>query len=199
MKKDISRHARPRQVVTRRGFLAAGALGIGGLTLADLLRAEAAAGIRGSRKAVINVHLDGGPPQMDIIDLKPEAPLEIRGEFRPIDTKVPGIRICELLPRLASIADRIAFIRSLVGAAGEHNAFQCLSGFEEKELRSIGGRLALGCVLSKLWGRTDDYKDVFATLYHNLGIDPHATTISDPSGRPHHLLDRGQPVRELVG
>jgi hypothetical protein len=173
MKKDISRHARPRQVVTRRGFLAAGALGIGGLTLADLLRAEAAAGIRGSRKAVINVHLDGGPPQMDIIDLKPEAPLEIRGEFRPIDTKVPGIRICELLPRLASIADRIAFIRSLVGATD---------------------RWAAEAV-----DRPIDYKDVFTTLYHNLGIDPHATTISDPSGRPHHLLDRGQPVRELVG
>src|SRR5580692_3061696 len=90
--------------VSRRQFLTAGALGLGGLTLADLLRAEAAAGIGSSSKAVINVHLDGGPPQMDMIDPKPDAPIEIRGEFKPIATKVPGLCIGELMPKVASIA-----------------------------------------------------------------------------------------------
>ena len=64
--------------LTRRHFLTAGALGCGGWTLADLLRAEAAAGIRSSTKAIINIHLDGGPPHMDMIDLKPDAPAEFR-------------------------------------------------------------------------------------------------------------------------
>ena len=70
--------------VSRRTFLVAGALGFGSMGLADLLRAEDASGIRSSRKAVINIHLDGGPPQLDTIDPKPSAPAEVRGEFGPI-------------------------------------------------------------------------------------------------------------------
>src|SRR5438874_2510081 len=85
--------------VNRRQFLTAGALGVGGLALADLLRAEAALGIRSSNKAVINVHLDGGPPHLDMIDPKPDAPVEIRGDFKPIATKVPGLRLSELMPK----------------------------------------------------------------------------------------------------
>src|SRR6516165_10297221 len=88
-----------RDGLTRRGFLVAGALSAASCTLADLLRAEEAAGIRSSRKAVVNIHLDGGPPHVDMIDLKPEAPSEIRGEFSPIATRVAGCSICELLPR----------------------------------------------------------------------------------------------------
>jgi len=150
--------------VTRRDFLTAGALGAGGLTLAGLLRAEAAAGIGSSHKAIINIHLDGGPPQMDMIDLKPLAPKEIRGEFSPISTKVPGIQICELLPRLASMADRFAFIRSLVGSAGAHNAFQCQSGFPKNDMQSIGGRPAMGCVISKLLGSSRDVAPSYVDL-----------------------------------
>ncbi|HAH49587.1 MAG TPA: DUF1501 domain-containing protein, partial [Planctomycetaceae bacterium] len=65
---------------SRRQFLQMGTLGLAGLTLADLLCAESQAGITSSNKSIINVHLDGGPPHMDMIDLKPEAPAEIRGE-----------------------------------------------------------------------------------------------------------------------
>src|SRR5688572_7870450 len=104
--------------LNRREFLAAGALG--GLTLAGLLRAEAASGIRSSTKSVINIHLDGGPPHMDTIDLKPDAPVEVRGEFKPIRTRLPDFQVCELMPKLAGLADRFAFIRSLVGSAGAH-------------------------------------------------------------------------------
>jgi hypothetical protein len=150
--------------VTRRSFLTAGALGIGGLTLADLLRAEATAGAGSSRKAVINIHLDGGPPQMDLIDLKPQAPVEIRGEFLPIETNVPGIEICELMPNMARIADRFAFVRSLVGSAGRHDAFQCQSGYETKALESMGGRPAMGSVVSKLLGSAADVAPAFVDM-----------------------------------
>jgi hypothetical protein len=149
--------------VSRRQFLTAGAIG-GGLTLANLLRAEAAAGVGKSHKAVINIHLDGGPPQMDMIDLKPQAPVEIRGEFSPIATKIPGIQICELLPKLAAAADKFAFIRSLVGAAGVHDAFQCQSGFDNKNLVNIGGRPAMGCVVGKLQGSAADVAPSFVDL-----------------------------------
>src|SRR5438045_4845168 len=82
--------------LTRRGFLRIGGLAMGGLTLPQLLKAEAAAGIRGSHKAVIMIFLPGGPPHQDMLDLKPDAPAEVRGEFSPIKTNVAGIEICEL-------------------------------------------------------------------------------------------------------
>ena len=95
--------------LTRRHFLTAGALSAGGLTLADLLRAEELTGIGKSEKAVINVHLDGGPPQMDMIDMKPDAPVEIRGEFKPVATTIPGFQICELMPKMAAHAHKFSF------------------------------------------------------------------------------------------
>ena len=150
--------------LSRRQFLIAGAMGVGGLTLADLLRAEAAAGIRSSSKAVINIHLDGGPPHMDMIDLKPDAPVEIRGEFQPIATRVPGVHICELMPRVAGIADKFTFVRSLVGSAGAHDAFQCQSGFAAADLRTLGGRPAFGSVIAKLRGSANDPAPTFVDL-----------------------------------
>ena len=153
---------------TRRDFLLAGAMGFGGLTLADLLRsdaeAETGAGTKSSRKAVINIHLDGGPPQMDMIDPKPDAPREVRGEFSPISTKVPGLHLGELLPKTASIADKIAFIRSLVGSTGQHNAYQCLSGFDKKDMAAFGGRPAMGSVIAKLRGSARDTAPAFVDM-----------------------------------
>jgi hypothetical protein len=149
--------------ISRRRVLTAGAIG-GGLSLAGLLKAEAAAGIGSSNKAVINVHLDGGPPHLDMIDLKPHAPSEIRGEFSPIATAVPGIQICEHLPKLAAAADKLVFIRSLIGAAGLHDAFQCQSGFDSKNLASVGGRPAMGCVIGKLRRAADDTAPAFVDL-----------------------------------
>jgi len=139
-------------------------MGIGSLTLADLLRFEAEAGISNSNKAVINIHLDGGPPQMDMIDLKPQAPAELRGEFSPISTAVPGIQICELMPRIATGLDQFTLIRSLVGSAGRHDAFQCQSGFSFKDLASFGGRPAMGSVVAKLRGSATDNAPPFVDL-----------------------------------
>jgi len=149
---------------SRRQVLTAGVLGLGGLTLADLLRAEAAVGVHSSEKAFIAIHLDGGPPQLDTIDPKPDAPVEIRGEFGTIATRLPGVRVCELLPKVASLADRFAFVRSLVGSAGAHDAFQCQSGFAAKDLQSLGGRPALGCVVAKLRGSPRDAAPSFVDL-----------------------------------
>ena len=100
--------------IPRRSFLLAGALGFGGLSMGDLFRAEAAAGIRGSHRAIINIHLDGGPPQMDMIDMKPQAPREVRGEFDSMATSIPGFRVNELMPRTAKAAQELTFLRSSV-------------------------------------------------------------------------------------
>jgi hypothetical protein len=100
---------------SRRNFLRVGALGIGGLTLADVLRmqAQAADGAQPvKKKAVILLYLAGGPSHIDMYDLKPEAPSEIRGEFRPVKTNVPGIDISEHLPHQAKIMDKLALVRS---------------------------------------------------------------------------------------
>ena len=172
---------------SRRAFLQAG-IGLGALSLADLLRAEAQSGIGASQKAVINIHLDGGPPHQDMIDLKPDAPVEIRGEFQPIATNISGISISELLPRLATIADKLVFVRSLVGSAGAHDAFQCQSGFLAKDLQPMGGRPAMGCVLSKLLGSTADIAPSFVDLMQGRPLVRN-------SARPGFLGPSYQPFR----
>lgn len=155
--------------IARRSFLKAGALGIGGLTFADLLRAESTSGIGSSNKAIINIHLDGGPPQMDMIDPKPDAPSEYRGEFSSLPTNIPGLHLTELMPRMAKAADKFVFIRSLQGSAGRHDAFQCQSGYDFKELQSLGGRPAMGCVLSKLLSTPTDDAPTFVDILQGRG------------------------------
>ena len=152
--------------VSRRSFLRIGTLGLGAasLTLADLNRLEAAAGKPARHKAVINVFLGGGPPHQDLFDLKMEAPVEIRGEFSPISTAVPGLQICEVLPQLAKVMDRCAIIRSVVGATDRHDAFQCMTGWLTRDLASLGGRPSLGSVVSRLQGPVDPSVPPFVGL-----------------------------------
>jgi len=108
--------------VSRRSLLEIGAVGATGLGLADLLRlrAEAAGGPAGDDTAVIFLWMPGGFPHMETYDMKPEAPTEFRGEFRPITTNVPGIEVSELFPRHARIADRFSLIRSIAHDFGDH-------------------------------------------------------------------------------
>jgi hypothetical protein len=115
--------------LSRRSFLQVGSLALGGLTLPKLFRAEAQAGVRRSHKSVIMVYLSGGLAHQDTFDLKPNAPAEIRGEFKPIDTNVPGIQIGEHLPRLARDMDKIALVRSIVGLRDEHSSFHTMTGY----------------------------------------------------------------------
>src|SRR5262245_18655279 len=102
---------------TRRRLLQVGGIGMLGLALPDFLRASAPGGSAGRRtnsvKSCIFIMQYGGASHIDSWDLKPEAPAEIRGPYRPIATRVPGVQICELMPRLATLADRCCFIRSM--------------------------------------------------------------------------------------
>ena len=149
--------------VSRRNFLRIGALGfgatgfgamgIGGLAMPDILRAEARAGISNSKKAIINIFLSGGPPHQDMVDLKPDAPIEIRGEFKPIATNVPGIELCEHLPLLARMTDKLAIIRSVVGSEGHHASFQCMTGWTHAR-QPQGGWPSFGSAVSNLLGPT---------------------------------------------
>ena len=154
--------------VSRRNFLKIGALGLGGLTLPQILRAEASTGVRLSHKAVIMIYLPGGPSHQDMFDLKMEAPSEIRGEFTPINTNVPGIQICEHLPRIAKLMDKMAIIRSMVGAADRHEAFQCLTGRLPTKAPP-GGWPSIGAVLSKLQGAADPSVPPFVGLSPKMG------------------------------
>ena len=126
---------------------------MGGLSLQQLLRAESQVGIRQSHKSVIMIFLSGGPPHQDMVDLKPDAPVEVRGEFNPIRTKVPGIDICEHLPKLANMMDRFAVVRSLVGSEGQHAAFQCVTG-RTQEKQPAGGWPAFGSIVSRCRGQS---------------------------------------------
>jgi hypothetical protein len=166
-------HSRSRfcDGVSRRNFLKIGALGLGGLALPQLLQAESQMGIRRSHKAVIMIFLPGGPSHQDIFDLKMDAPKEIRGEFKPISTKVPGIQICEHLPKLAQLTDKTTIIRSMVGALDDHNAFQCLSGRVARN-QPPGGWPCLGSVLSKLQGPVNKYVPPFVGLSPKMGHVP---------------------------
>lgn len=161
--------------ITRRELLTIGALGLGGLALPDLLRTEAAQGIRNSRKAVIMIYLCGAPPHQDMFDLKMQAPAEIRGEFQPIDTNVPGIQICEHLPRLARIMDKLTPIRSVYGSPdGSHDSFICYTGRTVRQ-QPPGGWPSVGSTLSRLLGATQPGIPPFIGLSPKAGHPPYGS------------------------
>jgi hypothetical protein len=116
--------ALPGATVTRRSLLQVGSLSALGVTLGDLLRwapaAERSQAATPPARSVILLWLWGGPSHLDTFDLKPSAPVEYRGPYRPIATSVPGIEICELLPQLAQRADRYALIRSMHCNSNDH-------------------------------------------------------------------------------
>jgi hypothetical protein len=149
--------------MSRRTWLQIGGLALGGMALPEILAAESASGAKSGRtaKGIIMVLLPGGPSHLDMYDLKPAAPAEIRGEFRPIATKVPGVDICELMPRLAKAADKLTFIRSLTGFLNDHNTHWCSTGWESHAVMPSspmvpgfppGGWPSMGAVLSKQLG-----------------------------------------------
>ncbi len=171
----FGRTARLCDGVSRRDFLRIGALGVGAncLTLTDLFRAEARAGVAGTRpKSVINVFLGGGPAHQDLWDLKMEAPAEIRGEFKPIATSVPGLQICEVFPKLAARMDKCVVIRTVVGSTGGHDAVQCMSGWDHKSLAAMGGRPSIGTVVARLQGPVDPSVPPFVGLAAPTGHLP---------------------------
>jgi hypothetical protein len=152
-----------RRNFLRIGGLAGGMLTLGGVTLADVLRAETA-NPPARKKSLINIFLGGGPSHLDMFDLKPQAPPEIRGEFVPTKTNVQGIEICSLMPRLATMADKYSIIRSLTGFRDEHTSWQTETGYSENDLKSVGGHPSLGSVVAKLQGATNGSVPAFFDL-----------------------------------
>ena len=152
--------------LSRRSFLTIGSLGIAGATLPKLLQAERKAGIGRSHKAIINVLLPGGPPHQDMVDLKPDAPSDIRGEFNPIGTNVTGIQISEHMPYMAKMMDKFAIIRSMVDSQGGHDLYQCLTGLPRGTRGIAGGIASMGAWASKLYGSEGSGIPAHLTLMH---------------------------------
>jgi hypothetical protein len=154
--------------ITRRNFLKIGAFGAG-LTLAEMLRARAQAGMS-SNKAAIMIYLPGGPSHMDMYDLKPEAAAEFRGEFKPINTNVPGIQICEHFPLQAQMFDKLAVIRSIV-SIDEHSDSLVMTGYGENANRTLG-HPSFGSVVSKLRSGSNDIPPFVSLRGMSVGCEP---------------------------
>lgn len=183
--------------ISRRNFLQVGAMGIGGLSLADLLQADDAHknDASYSKKSIINVYLAGGPTHMDTFDLKPEAPVEFRGEFKPIETSVPGVQICEHMPLLAGMMEKLAIVRSLTGISNEHAPHQTETGWPERSLKSSGGRPSLGAVVAKVHGANNGAAPTFVDLSghtkHGFLGSVYGAYRPDGEGRANLSLSRG--------
>ena len=159
--------------IHRRSFLQIGSLGLGGLTLPGLLRAESTAGVRSNHKSVILVYLVGGPPHQDLFDLKPDAPKEIAGPWKPIPTKVPGIQICEALPQLAKIMDKLTIVRSLVGNQADHDATQVYNGHNPRKPTPAAGWPQFGSAVAKLKGPIDPAVPPYFSLCYTCTHGPY--------------------------
>ena len=178
--------------VSRRDFLRVGGLAVGGLTLADVLRlrAQGADGNTARGKSVIMIYLPGGPSHLDMYDMKPEAPSEFRGEFRPVHTNVPGIDICELMPRQATIMDKMTIVRG-VQFVDEHSPHMVMTGYSMRVHRP-----AFGSIVSYMQGRQNGLPPYVALNYNREGED-HAYTGS--MNRPFVPSGPGLENLSLVG
>ncbi|MBN9122233.1 MAG: DUF1501 domain-containing protein [Planctomycetes bacterium] len=171
--------------LTRRAVLSAGALGFTGLALPDLLRlrANAAPTTQGTArgKSVVMIWLRGGASHIDSYDMKPDAPAEIRGEFNPIRTNVPGVRVCEHLPLHAKMMDRLAIVRGIKSVdIGDHTPHYILTGFPDR-----GKRPVFGSVVSYLQPRTDGLPPYASLMYKPPGLyDNEGPTYCGPAHRP---------------
>jgi len=189
--------------LSRRAFFQVGALGLGGLSLVDLLRFKANGAVRAdtAEKSIIMVYLPGGPSHIDMYDLKPDAPVEIRGEFQPIRTNVPGIDICELMPLQARIADKFAVVRGFTTPGG-HDSRELTTGFRQGIYRP-----AFGSVVSRLQPTQGPGLPPYVTLIEEsnipFGQDPaylgpaHAPLSIRGPGRANLTLARGMTVDRL--
>ena len=180
---------------------------MGGLSLPRILAAEEASGRR-THKSVIMIYMCGAPGHQDMYDLKMDAPSEIRGEFRPIATNVPGIEICEHMPRLARIMDKCVPLRSVHGSPdGNHDSFICYTGRTVRN-QPPGGWPSIGSVASRLLGPVDPAVPAFVGLSPDAGHPPYGSPglpgflgVSHAAFRPNGtastdiVLDRLTPAR----
>ncbi len=163
--------------VSRRSFLQVGALAAGGLTLADALRFDsqvnaAQPGISTRKKSVIQIWLAGGPSHIDMYDLKPDAPAEFRGEFRPIATNVKGIDISEHLPHQAKIMDKLAIVRSAYHTNAGHGMGSqwMLTGYQPTIEVSDNIYPSCGSVVARMKGPNEPGLPAYVNLPRPLGL-----------------------------
>jgi hypothetical protein len=167
---------------TRRDVLRVGGLAFAGLTLADVLKLQAAAPPQTARgKSVIMIWLRGGASHIDSYDMKPNAPAEIRGEFKPIATNVSGIQVCEHLPLHAKMMDRLAIVRGIKSIdIGDHTPHYILTGFPDR-----GKRPVFGSIVSYLRPRNDGLPPYASLMYKAPGLyDNESPTYVGPAHRP---------------
>jgi hypothetical protein len=155
--------------VSRRGFLKIGAFGVG-LSLVDVLCLRARAGTASKGKSAIMIYLPGGPSHMDMYDLKPEAPAEYRGEFKPIPTNVPGVQVCEHFPLQAKMWDKLAAVRSIV-TVNEHSDTMVMTGFPDR-INRTAGRPSIGSVISKVRGSAHGLPPFVSLRRMTRGTEP---------------------------
>ncbi len=169
--------------LSRRSFLKVGGLVMGGLSLPGLLEAEAVAVAntgkagtagRSAHRSVIMVYLSGGLAHQDTFDLKMDAPGGIRGEFKPIATRLPGVQVCELLPKTALVMDKLVVIRSLVGQIDEHSSFQSMTGFP-MGISQREGKPHFGSLISRVQGPVDPVVPPFVDLSPVMQHRPYNT------------------------
>jgi Protein of unknown function (DUF1501) len=173
--------ARSGDGLNRRGFLKVGCLGLSGLTLSELLRAQALARAAGQKPAsdrsVILVWLDGGPPQHETYDPKPDAPREFRGPLKAIPTAVPGALVSELLPNHARLMDKMSIIRSLHHDTGDHfaAAHWMLTGYFGSTSTNLPPQYpSAGSIIAKLKGARKPGMPAYVGLpnTHSVGLVP---------------------------
>jgi len=201
-----------RRGISRRDVLRIGALGLGGVTLANLLELQHVSGADKAAsgplqgKAVIWIWLRGGASHIDSFDMKPQAPAEVRGEFQPIATNVPGIEICEHLPLIAGMMDRLAIVRGIKSNdLGDHTPHYILTGFGDRGIRP-----SLGAVASYLHRRPAKVPPYVSSFDYSYGESTYTGTAHQPfipqgAGLENLRQKRDLPIgrlenrRELLG
>ncbi len=161
--------------ISRRDMLRVGSLAVGGLTLPRLLQSEAAARETGAsprRKSAILVWLAGGPSHLDMYDLKMQAPVEIRGEFKPIATNVPGIEISEHLPMQARIMDKMAILRSAYHTNAGHGMGSqwMLTGYQPTIEVNNNIFPSCGSIVARMSGAKVPGMPAYVNLPNSLGL-----------------------------
>ncbi|MCA9046406.1 MAG: DUF1501 domain-containing protein [Planctomycetaceae bacterium] len=169
---ELGSSSRTCDAMHRRGFLRLGSLAFGGLSLAGMLANQSFAAGPSNRKAVIQIWLAGGPSHIDMYDLKPSAPAEYRGEFRPIPTNVDGIEISEHLPHQAKVMDKLAIVRSAYHTNAGHGMGSqwMLTGWQPTIEVNNNIFPACGSVVARLKGANDAALPAYVNLPNMLGL-----------------------------
>jgi len=174
--------------LSRRHFLQVGSMGLAcGLPLAQRAKILAGQANKSNQQSVVMIYLPGGPTQFETFDPKPNSPSEISGSFAPIQSKVPGIQFCELLPQLSAIADKFSIVRTLVGMANRHESFQCYTGRpggRTEDGEPAGGWPSFGSIVSQLLGPGKQGMIPYVDAAPRMGYSPYNNNGSHLQGNP---------------